>query len=238
MSVKPSHRRLLDAAADIQASSDVPENEKAFLTRQLVQVTLPYRDPGDIPAWSRSNGNLTLGIRPGWDFTTNTLIGYPYGSIPRLLLFWINTEVLRTKSRHIKLGDSCNDFMLKVGLNPNTGGGKRGDRTRLVNQMDRLFQAKISFEYHRDTPDVAGKSWLNMDIAPEGDFWWHPKQPNQRALFDSWIELGEKFYEAILAAPVPLDLRILKAIKRSPLALDLYAWATYKTLIPHFAVKE
>ena len=41
------------------------------------------------------------------------------------------------------------------------------------------------------------------------------------------IQLGEKFYEAITAAPVPVDMRALKALKRSPLALDLYAWATY-----------
>ena len=45
----------------------------------------------------------------------------------------------------------------------------------------------------------------------------------------SWIELGEKFYEAIITAPVPLDKRALAALKRSPLALDLYAWSTYKT---------
>ncbi|AFY71915.1 plasmid encoded RepA protein (plasmid) [Thalassoporum mexicanum PCC 7367] len=238
MSIKPSHLRLLDAAAAVQSTPEVPENEKAFLTRQLVQVTLPYRDPGDVPAWSRSNGDLTLGIRPGWDFTTNTLIGYPYGSIPRLLLFWINTEVLRTKQRTLKLGDSCNDFLRKVGLSPNTGGGKRSDRKRLINQMERLFRAKISFDYRHSNPLAEGKSWVNMDIADSGDIWWNPKQPDQQTLFDSKIELGEKFYEAILAAPIPLDLRILKAIKRSPLALDLYAWATYKTYIASQKKKE
>jgi hypothetical protein len=36
--------------------------------------------------------------------------------------------------------------------------------------------------------------------------------------------LGENFFEAITAAPVPLDMRVLKTLKRSPLALDLYAW--------------
>ncbi len=34
-----------------------------------------------------------------------------------------------------------------------------------------------------------------------------------------------------LLAPVPLDVRALKALKRSPLALDLYAWAAYKSWI-------
>jgi hypothetical protein len=40
--------------------------------------------------------------------------------------------------------------------------------------------------------------------------------------------LGEKFFEAIIGSPVPLDMRALRALKRSPLALDLYAWAAFK----------
>ena len=34
-----------------------------------------------------------------------------------------------------------------------------------------------------------------------------------------------------LKAPVPVDLRVLKVLKRSPLALDLYVWASYNSLI-------
>jgi len=43
----------------------------------------------------------------------------------------------------------------------------------------------------------------------------------------SWILLGERFYEALLSFPVPVDTRALKALKQSPLALDLYAWVCY-----------
>jgi hypothetical protein len=71
--------------------------------------------------------------------------------------------------------------------------------------------------------------WLDMQIAPQGELWWDPISPEQPALWGSWIELGEAFHEAIIAAPVPVDLRALQALKNSPLALDLYAWATYKT---------
>ena len=38
----------------------------------------------------------------------------------------------------------------------------------------------------------------------------------------------------IIAHPVPIDLHILKAVKRSPLGLDLYLWLTYRT----FALKR
>jgi hypothetical protein len=66
-----------------------------------------------------------------------------------------------------------------------------------------------------------------MEVAPEGELWWHP-HPEQTALWESWIELGEKFFQAVIASPVPIDMRALRALKRSPLALDLYAWASYR----------
>ena len=48
-------------------------------------------------------------------------------------------------------------------------------------------------------------------------------------LFDSKIYLGEAFFNEIIRAPVPLDMNILKALKRSSLGLDWYLWLTYRT---------
>ncbi len=87
------------------------------------------------------------------------------------------------------------------------------------------------FEVNRQDGDTSGKRWMDMQIAPEGELWWDFKSPDQPALFGSWIELGEKFYDAIISAPVPLDKRAIAALKRSPMALDLYAWATYKSFV-------
>ena len=67
-----------------------------------------------------------------------------------------------------------------------------------------------------------------MQVAPRGEFWWSPRDPSQAALWGGWIELGDKFFAAITAAPIPLDMRALKALKQSPLALDLYSWLTYE----------
>lgn len=216
---------MLDVAVEIRMGQEPKEYDKAFLTSRLVQVTLPHSNPGSVPIWKRQNGNLVLSIRPGWDNEKNKPLGYPYGSIPRLLLFWITTEVLRTKSRRIELGESLAGFIRDIGLNPSTGGGKRGDSLRLKSQMERLFRSTISLERTSEN----GKRWVDMQVAPEGELWWNFKNPRQMTLFESWIELSEKFYDAIISTPVPLDKRALRALKRSPLALDLYAWATYKT---------
>ena len=39
-----------------------------------------HADPGDVPVWKRSNGFLTLSIRPGWDHDENHVRGYPFGT--------------------------------------------------------------------------------------------------------------------------------------------------------------
>jgi hypothetical protein len=51
-----------------------------------------------------------LGIRPGWDFSKNQSMGIPYGTIPRLLLFWVTTEAVRTKKRRLELGNTLSSY--------------------------------------------------------------------------------------------------------------------------------
>ena len=53
--------------------------------------------------------------------------------------------------------------------------------------------------------------------------------PHELGLWDSQIELGEKFFHEIIRHPVPLDLNILKALKRSSMGIDFYLWLTYRT---------
>jgi hypothetical protein len=215
-----------DAAAQIAAKPH--EVQRGYMARELVLCTLPHRNPGDIPAWSRHNGNLTLILQPGIDKDTMKPAGFPYGSIPRLLLFWLTSEALRTRDRTIRLGDSLNDFLRAVGLNPATGGGKRGDARRVREQMFRLFRTRISFVYEEGTATKGRLSSLDMLVTSRTETWWDFREPEQRTLFESYIVLGEDFYNAITAAPVPIDFRALKALKRSPFALDLYAWATWR----------
>lgn len=233
--------KLVDEALKISEQPD--EVERAYMARQLVLCTLPHSDPGDAsPRWLRRTGNQSLIVQAGWDGEEDKSFGYPYGSIPRLILFWITTEVQRTKNRAdltemdkrtLELGRSLNDFMRAVGLNPATGGGKRGDGKRLHGQMDRLFNARITFQ---ETAQVShlhmkGRHTENMEVAPQHELWWDVRQPDQGSLWNSWIRLGEEFYKALTILPVPVDMRALRALKRSPLALDLYAWLCYRSFV-------
>ena len=92
--------------------------------------------------------------------------------------------------------------------------------TRLRNQMDRLFNASVRLIYE----DEHGKQFVSSAIADRGEFWWDPKRPNERVLWDSKIRLGEDFFNEIISHPVPIEMNTLTALKRSPLGLDLYLW--------------
>jgi Plasmid encoded RepA protein len=226
----PAQLELVEAGLAIQAEPDAAE--RAFIARQLVLCTLPHSNPGNsVPRWLRRTGNSSLVIQPGWDSDKDESIGYPYGSIPRLLLFWVITEAVQTKNRRLILGRSLNEFVRAVGLNPDTGGGKRSDSKRLKDQMRRLFRCHISFQAaETDQQGAHGERWRDMAVAPDGELWWHT-HPDQTALWESWIELGEKFFNAVIASPVPVDMRALRALKRSPLALDLYALISYRAFV-------
>ena len=108
--------------------------------------------------------------------------------------------------------------------------GRGAVRRRLRNQMQRLFRSHVELVYE----DAHGSRFVNSAIADSGEFWWDAKHPDQPALWESKIELGEKFFHEVITNPIPLDLHILKAVKRSPLGLDLYLWLTYRT----FALKR
>lgn len=209
--------RLINAAAGI--TSAPAKADIVYMVRHFIQATLPHRDPGPVPVWRKHNGRLTLTVTPYRDETGQPR--YPFGSIPRLLLFWIVTEAVRNKSRRLELGRSLADFMRLVGLNPETGGGKRGDAHRLRQQMVWLFRAQISISESEE-------AWINMPLTEGGQVWWSHAAPNQQSLFGSFIILGETFFRAILASSVPVDRRALHGLRRSPLALDFYAWATYR----------
>ena len=114
--------------------------------------------------------------------------------------------------------------MRKLGIHSDSG-GDRGARTRLRNQMKRLFNATIQMTYEDDR----GMASMTSPIASHAELWWDPRQSDQLGLWESKIRLGEDFFNEIIAHPVPLDMNTLKALTRSPLGLDLYLWLVYRT---------
>jgi hypothetical protein len=207
--------RLIAESLAIEAEEAVKAGALGFMARALVQATLPHRRVAG-NEFTRRNGAFTLNL------LAPSAVGLPYGTVPRLLLAWLTTEAVRTRSRELVLGDSLSGFMRDLGLVPT--GGRWGSITRLKSQTQRLFSATVSCTYQgRDSTGLMG-----YRIADKAMLWWHAKAPEQAALWQSTVSLSEPFFREVIEHPVPVDMRALKALKRSPLALDLYAWLTYR----------
>jgi hypothetical protein len=214
-SITPSVEQIINQALAIEAESAQDAGALGFMARAMVQATLPHKKVvGN--EFARRNGNYTLTL------LAPSKIGLPYGTVPRLLLAWMTTEAVKTKSRELELGDSLAGFMRELGMSPT--GGARGDITRLKDQARRLFSCTVSATFD----DAKKHADMGYRLADKSVLWWEAKDPEQAGLWQSTVTLSEAFFSELVAHPIPVDLRALKALKKSPMALDAYCWLTYR----------
>jgi len=207
--------KLIEEAWQIEQHEARKAGALGFMARSLAIATMPHRKVAG-NEYKRTNGSFSLSMLAPSD------VGLPFGSVPRLLMTWLTTDALRTKEREIVLGPSLSDFMRKMKIAPT--GGEWGSITRLRDQMERLFACSI----HGIWRDEKRSKISNFVVAEDADLWWDPKSPEEAALWRSTVLLGEKFFKEIVEHPVPIDLRAVQAIRRSPLAIDIYIWLTYR----------
>lgn len=184
--------------------SGAPKQKVLYLPTFLASCSLPHiRVRG--PEFTRVNGDLRLSL------LAPEHPGLPYGVYPRLVLMHLTTRALLQKERTFYVGDSANEFLARMGIADN--GGPRGMSTRARDQLRRL--CLTSFAYH----EVSRDRGRNIIVADKWVAW--PGRGVQ-------VTLGEHFYAMARSGSVPLDAAILNGVGRSPLAMDAYAWLTYR----------
>ena len=143
----------------------------------------------------------------------------PFGSRARIILPYINAYALRHKTREVDLGSSLRQFISRMGLSFD---GRRGQQ--VTEQVQALAAARILLgRWDGDRP----RAQLGT-IADEVSFWME-KDTRQRSLWEPELLLSQMYYDAIRERPVPMDIRHLIALARSPRRMDLYCWLTYRT---------
>ena len=185
------------------------EFERGFINRYFAQISLPHSKL-DVSTFTRQSGNFTL------DIISDPKIGLPYGTYPRLLLAWICSEATKTQRTELHLGSNQSEFMRKLDISRqgSTISMLKEQTTRLVNS---LFRVTIEAENSR-----ARKNILIADSSFE--FW-----ETHNGGWETHLNLNKKFLEDLLAHPVPIDLNVLHAIRKSPMAMDVYTWIAYRT---------
>jgi hypothetical protein len=219
-----------DELALAQAAAELCQEDGqqlAFTTSFLAQVSLPYRNPGDVPVWHRRNGRLLLTVQPGYITDPATgkprSMGYPSGVIPRQLLFWIITEAKRTKSSTLILGDGVVEFFRELNPDARATGGKTGSLTRLRTQSQRLFGASIRVQSEGQMAD-GERAVLTQDLSvAHRSLLWGDGSDNGAV-----VQLSKDFYDELLERAVPLDLGALRLLGDNAWAIDLYTWLTHR----------
>ena len=209
-----------------------------FLHSALCAMSLPVRRPADDQApIMRQDGQYTLVITPKAVVSTVegqqrlTVLGVPYGSLPRLVLIHIMTEAVRAKSRHVQLGSSFTDWMRQMGYRT-ISYGPRGSATLIRQQLDRLLACEWMIRWESDSAK-GEKEFGIKEIKLTNEYTGLDRKDGS---FVREIYLTESFFDHLRKHAVPLNEHAIRQLRDSATALDLYTWLAYR--LPRISAKR
>ena len=216
----PPARQASPEPIQAPAPSSEPQQERlSFQYVPLIQCTFPHGDPGEQTLFSRRNGRLELTLS-----TARPDTGLPYGVPARLLTIYCASEAKRNQSPQIDLGASVHDFLRRLEV-PVTR-GDRGSLRVYSNQLLRLIHCAISVDERLE--DDAGRKGLDIRqtlFVDSARLWWDPHAGLDH---DSHLVLSPQIFNSILTRSAPLSTRAIRALRKSPMDLDVYAWLVHR----------
>ncbi len=210
-----SDRRCIEAAHLVMGDEDLQAN---FVHAGFALTALPHRRIEEAE-WVREAAGLTLRVESGRD-ERGAMVGVPYGSIARMILLYLQTEAVRTRSREVELGRNMNTWLSAMGMN---NGGKGYSLVR--EQSWRLSLCRLTFFASSDEGmQITNGSFVRNAILP------HRPDP-ERAQVAGWRErvtLDEAFYASLLEHPLPVREAAIRGLAHRSMAIDIYAWLAYR----------
>lgn len=255
---KPGKRqkKAADTVVEVASKSAWEEGEIGYLSPIFIQCTLPHSSPKNadgsaMTRYSRTNGTSTLFIEtpdayPLPDGGEIHIGGVPFGTIPRMVLLDFATAVKSTGEPFINVGKGISHY-IRENLQMKVTGGKRGSITQVKEQLTRLAHSTFTVLYTppeeaaiRRSSTRRGYAFEKIAIAKRGAFF-EPENGEWKSI----IEFSEGFFELLRETPVPLDLRVVQALRQNLFALDIYCWLAHRlfylkkpTRIPWLGLKE
>ncbi len=201
-------RRVLDLAAAFlgEESGDI-----AYTHPGMCLTVLPHRATKPDEVWSRANIHASLEVHPLRD-AAGKYHGVPYGPKARLMLLFLQSEALKTRSRFVELGRSMRQWLLSMGVRD------CGTNYKVVtDQAERIENCVLRFRYQ----GREGESrW--QDSIVRGSF--RPFAEEGIAA----VELSEGFYDALTRHPVPICESAIRLLADTCMPLDIYLWLAYR----------
>lgn len=208
-------RRCVEAANLVMLDEDL---QASFVHAGFALTALPHRRIGEAE-WVRETAGLTLRVESGKD-ERGTVVGIPYGSVARMILLYLQTEAVRTRSREVELGRSMNGWLTTMGVN---NGGKGYSQVR--EQSWRLSLCRLTFfSTSEEGRQITNGSFVRNAILPS-----RPDDPNtQLSLWRERVVLDEAFYNSLVEHPLPVREAAIRGLAHRSMAIDIYVWLAYR----------
>ena len=183
----------------------------------FAMAALPHKKT-PVTVWERDGGQIKLLVESGLN-SAKQPIGVPYGSIARMILLYLQTQAVKTRSREVELGASMNAWLNTMGI---TVGGKTYQIVR--EQSRRISRCRLTF-FRRsgNTELVTNGAFVRDAILPVD-----PDSHDQLPLWQERVRLDEGFYQSLLDHPLPLREAAIRQISSRSMAIDLYVWLAYR----------
>ena len=212
--------KLIEARTKI--TSELWGSSKVYNHSFLCSTHLPYRRLQDSQrVWSRSSGSVSLQLTAGSlpDGSGGFVeMGLPYGAKSRLLLLYLCSMAVKTRSRKIDIQDSFTAFARELGMCTNTQSLKSlRDQVARMSCMSMRLAKK--HEYCIETFQAPIFSKLVAD---------YPKDSRQRILFPNYVEFSHEFYISLVDHSVPLRKDAVQALSNTARGLDIYVWLSHR----------
>ncbi|WP_245704971.1 replication protein RepA [Belnapia rosea] len=182
----------------------------------FAMAALPHKKTSET-VWEREGGSVKLLVESGLDINRRP-IGIPYGSIARLILIYLQTQAVRTRSREVELGTSMNAWLSAMGL---PIGGKTYQLVR--EQARRLSRCRLTFFRRAGGSElVTNGAFVRDSILPLDS------THGQMRLWQEQVTLDEGFYQSLIDHPLPLREKAIQAVSGRSMAIDIYVWLAYR----------
>ncbi len=237
MAKTKAERLAVEAAAGLLSDEDFG---LGLCHAGFAMTSLPHRRIEET-RWKRNGGeggSVSLLVESGSTLDDDGFerpVGIPYGSVARLILFYLQTQAIRTRSREIELGGSMHQWLGSMGM------ASGGENYRMVREQAwRISRCRLTFRRRRDGMELARNAAFVVDSILPMDLTGRPMPLQQTR-----VRLEETFYLSLLEHPLPFRRAAIKPLIESPMALDVYVWLAYRlhalkgdTPVPWGALQE
>lgn len=209
-----TQRLCVEAAHEVMSDED---QAIGIAHAGFAMAALPHKKISE-SIWRREGGSIQLLVESGLD-KENKAVGVPFGAMARLILLYLQTQAVRTRSREVELGSSMNAWLKAMGVSV---GGKTYIAVR--DQANRISRCRLTFtRINAGAEIITNGAFVRDAIMPI-----ESQNGNQLSFWKEAVRLDEGFYESLIEHPLPLREIAIRQISNKSKAIDIYIWLAYR----------